>query len=108
MNFRTMIKTYFKTAWRNLFRNKTTTLISLSGLSVAMAAFAFIALWVQNELSFDDYHKNAKDIFLVEMKYVHANEANPITPLPLAELLKKSPDLEFAARIGRWPGARFL
>jgi len=99
-----MSKIYFLTAWRNIFRNKTTTLINLFGLSVALAAFVFIALWVQNELSFDDYHKNAKDVFLVQREYIHGNEASPITPLPLADALKKNRDVEFVARMGRWPG----
>jgi putative ABC transport system permease protein len=99
-----MLKTYFKTAWRNIFRNKTTTLINLFGLSVAFAAFIFIALWVKNELSFDGYHKNAKDVFLVQREYIPSKEASPITPLPLADALKQNRAVEFVARMGRWPG----
>lgn len=53
-----MSPTYIRTAWRNIWRNKTTTLINLSGLCVALATFVFIALWVQNELSYDSYHKS--------------------------------------------------
>ena len=99
-----MIKNYFKTAWRNILRNKATTLINLFGLSVALVAFIFIALWVQNEMSFDDYHKDAKDIYLVQVKYNEADEANPLTPLPLADVLEKSSDVEYVARMGWWPG----
>lgn len=55
-----MFKNYLKTAWRNIFRNKTTTLINLFGFSFALVAFIFIALWVQNEISFDGFHKSAK------------------------------------------------
>lgn len=99
-----MLKIYFKTAWRNIFRNGTTTLINLFGLSVSLAAFIFIALWIQNELSYDDYHKNAKDIFLVQRKYLSIGDANPISPLPLADALRKDRDVQFAARMGRWPG----
>ena len=89
-----MLKTYFKTAWRNKFRNKTTTLINLLGLSVALAVFVFIALWVQNELSFDHYHQNAKDIFLVQQEYIKTSSASPITPLPLGDALRKDRDVE--------------
>lgn len=99
-----MLKTYFKTAWRNVFRDKTTTLINLFGLSVAFAAFIFIALWVKNELSFDDYHKDAKDVFLVQREYIPRKEASPITPVPLADALRKDRSVEFVARMGRWPG----
>ncbi|HUB59900.1 MAG TPA: ABC transporter permease [Puia sp.] len=99
-----MLTTYFKTAWRNLFRNRTTTLINLFGLSVALTAFVFIAIWVMNELTYDGFHKNAKDIFLVQMKFTPTGEASPITPLPLGETLRQNPDLDFVATMGRWSG----
>jgi ABC-type antimicrobial peptide transport system permease subunit len=98
-----MYRNYFKTAWRNIFRNKTTTLINLFGLSVALVAFIFIALWVQNELTFDDYHKNAQDIYLVEMKFGSTN-ANTLTPLPAGNVLRKSSDAEQVARMSWWSG----
>ena len=99
-----MFKNYFKTAWRNINRNKTTTLINLFGLSVALVAFIFIALWVQNELSFDSYHKNAKDIYLVQMKFNMTDEGSPLTPLPVADMLKKNPDVKYVARMAWWAG----
>nr|MDQ6903256.1 ABC transporter permease [Bacteroidota bacterium] len=99
-----MFKNYFKSGWRNLTRNKTTTLINLFGLSVALVAFIFIALWVQNEMSFDDYHKNAKDIYLVGMKFNIDDEASPLTSLPVADALKKDPDVVNVARVVGWYG----
>lgn len=99
-----MFKNYFKTAWRNIIRNKTITLINLFGLSVALVAFIFIALWVQNELSFDDYHKDAKDIYLVQMKFNTADEANPLTSFPVANTLKKESSVIDVARMGWWAG----
>jgi len=98
-----MIKNYFKTAWRNIIRNKATTLINLFGLSITLVAFIFISLWVQNELSFDNYHKDAKDIYLVQMKF-NIDEPNPLTSLPVAEVLKKERDVAYVARMGRWAG----
>jgi putative ABC transport system permease protein len=83
-----MLKNYFKTAWRNIIRNKTVTLINLFGLSVALVAFIFIALWVQNELSFDNYHNNAKDIYLVQIKNDPSNWYGGITAFPVADALK--------------------
>ena len=99
-----MFKNYFKTAWRNIIRNKTTTLINLFGLSVALVAFIFIALWVQNELNFDSYHKDEKDIYLVQMKFNGSENANPITPLPVADVLKKESSVAYVARMGWWAG----
>lgn len=102
-----MFKNYFKTSWRNIVRNKKTTLINLFGISVALVAFIFIALWVQNELSFDDYYKDSKDIYLIQMKFNTGGEASPLTSLPVAEALKRNRFVEYAARMGRWPGIVF-
>src|SRR5215467_9193021 len=99
-----MFKNYLKTAIRNIFRNKVVTMINLFGLSVALVAFIFIALWVQNELSFDSYHKDAKDIYLTQIKFKPGNELNSLTFLPVADVLKKNRDVEYVARMGRWPG----
>ncbi|MEO6252369.1 MAG: ABC transporter permease [Ferruginibacter sp.] len=61
-----MIKHYFKTAWRNLFRQKFTSIINIAGLSIGMAAAVLIFLWVKNEFGFDNYHKDADDIYRVK------------------------------------------
>src|SRR5689334_794006 len=99
-----MLINYLKSGWRNIIRNKTTTLINLFGLSVALVAFIFIALWVQNELSFDSYHKNAKDIYLVEMKFNFDAEASRITSMPVANALKTDPAVQHVARMTRCMG----
>src|SRR6185436_8088668 len=53
-----MIKNYFKTAWRNLVKNKGYSLINIGGLAVGMTVAMLIGLWIYDELSFDKYHKN--------------------------------------------------
>ena len=60
-----MIKNYFKTAWRNLWKNKTFSLINIAGLSIGMAACLLILQYVSFELSFDQFNKNASDIYRV-------------------------------------------
>ena len=45
-----MIKNYFKIAWRNLFKNKGTSLINIGGLAVGMAVATLIGLWIWDEL----------------------------------------------------------
>ncbi|HXB35199.1 MAG TPA: FtsX-like permease family protein [Puia sp.] len=98
-----MFKNHFKTAWRNIFRNKTATLINLFGLSVSLVAFIFIALWVQNELSFDSYHKAAKDIYLVQTLYGTEKEASTLTALPVADAVNK---ISGTAKIARMAPSR--
>jgi len=53
-----MIKNYFKIAWRNLIKNRTSSFINIGGLAVGMAVAMMIGLWIWDELSFDKYHRN--------------------------------------------------
>src|SRR5262245_43647540 len=51
-----MIKNYFKTAWRNLWKNKVYSSINVIGLSIGMAVCIAILLFVFYERSFDKFH----------------------------------------------------
>ncbi|MGB5008643.1 MAG: ABC transporter permease [Ferruginibacter sp.] len=61
-----MINHYFKTAWRNLFRQRSNSIINIAGLSIGMSAAVLIFLWVKNEFGFDNYHKDADNIYRVK------------------------------------------
>src|SRR5215831_13012199 len=58
-----MLKHYLRIAWQSLFRQKLNSLINISGLSIGMAASVLIFMWVNNELNFDGYHNDSKDIY---------------------------------------------
>ncbi|MBO3697456.1 ABC transporter permease [Roseivirga sp. E12] len=60
-----MVGTYFKTAIRNLVKRKFVTLINLTGLSISLALFIMIGLYIQFETSFDSFHKNKDNIYLL-------------------------------------------
>jgi putative ABC transport system permease protein len=60
-----MFKNYFKTAWRNLTKNKTFSLINIAGLAIGMAACLLILQYVSFELSYDQFNKNADDLYRV-------------------------------------------
>jgi putative ABC transport system permease protein len=62
-----MLKNYIKTAWRNLLKNKFYSLINIAGLTVGLAIGILILLWVQDELSFDTFHKNTANIYRMEL-----------------------------------------
>ena len=57
-----MIKNYIKIAWRNLIKNKFYSIINIAGLTMGLVIGMLILLWVQDELSFDSFHKNGKNI----------------------------------------------
>ncbi|MCF0075700.1 ABC transporter permease [Dyadobacter sp. CY261] len=62
---RDMLKTYFKLAYRNILKNKAYSVINISGLAIGLASSILILLWVQNELSYDKFHKNADRIYRI-------------------------------------------
>ena len=53
-----MFKSYFKIGWRNLLKTKGYSLINIGGLALGMGVAIVIALWVHDELSFNQYHDN--------------------------------------------------
>ena len=63
-----MLKNYFKIAWRNISRNKVTGFINIAGLSIGMTCVILILFFIQNELSFDKFHKDADRVFQVTLK----------------------------------------
>lgn len=58
-----MLRNYFKIAWRNLLKNKAFSFLNISGLAIGMASALLIFLWVQNEVSYDQFHKNKDYIY---------------------------------------------
>ena len=58
-----MFRNYFKTALRNVVRHKTFATINIAGLAIGMACSIFILLWVESEISYDKFHKNAGTIY---------------------------------------------
>jgi len=57
-----MLKNYIKIAWRNLLKGKAYSAINILGLSIGMAVALLIGLWIWDELTFDQYHKNHKQL----------------------------------------------
>ncbi|MEN0055866.1 MAG: ABC transporter permease [Mucilaginibacter sp.] len=60
-----MIKIYFKTAFRSLVKNRFYTAINIVGLTAGMTVGLLIFIWVQNELSYDSFHRNSPNIYKV-------------------------------------------
>ena len=64
-----MFKNYFKLTVRNLIKNRLFTTINILGLSVGMACFLLISLWIQDELSHDQFHINKDNLYLLTIKH---------------------------------------
>ncbi|HAS43761.1 MAG TPA: hypothetical protein DCS93_24985 [Microscillaceae bacterium] len=58
-----MIKNYFKVALRNLWKNKLLTFLNIFGLTVGIICTLLLYLYVQYELNYDNFHKDAPQVY---------------------------------------------
>lgn len=63
-----MIRTFFKTAFRSLWKTKGYSFLNISGLAVGITAAALIFLWVESVVTRNDHFPNKKDIYIVKSK----------------------------------------
>lgn len=63
-----MFRNYFKTALRNLSRNKVYAFINIAGLAIGLACAILIILYVKDEVSFDRFHNNGPRLYRIVSK----------------------------------------
>ena len=98
-----MLKNYFRVAIRFLLRNKTYTLINISGLAIGMTACILIFLYVQDDLSYDRFHSKADSIWRVlsiDSALGVSSQMVGITIPPVgAEMVKQFPEVVNTVRL---------
>ncbi len=97
-----MIRNYIKIAWRNLLRNKVSSIINISGLAIGLACVLLIGMYVKDELSYDRFFKDANRIFRVNIDGKMGNEQFTVghTPPPAGvALVNNFPEIESYTRI---------
>lgn len=100
-----MLKNYLKIAFRNLLRNKAFSFINILGLAIGMASAILILLWIQNEMSYDQFHAKKDRIYEA---WNRANFSGKLqcwntTPKILSKALSNDiPEVEEATRVN-WP-----
>ncbi len=60
-----MLKNYLKIALRNILKQKMYSVINISGLALGMAAAFLILIWINDEISFDNFHENGDNIYRI-------------------------------------------
>jgi putative ABC transport system permease protein len=99
-----MFENYFKTAIRFLKQNKLFAGINMFGLSISLAASFIILLYVINELSYDQCHKNKERVYRVLNFYPDTKSTGTGAPYVLGSALKeKFPQIEKVVRIMTLP-----
>lgn len=98
-----MYKNYFKTAFRNLWRNKGYSLLNISGLAIGIACAGFIFLWVKDELSFDRFNTKIDQLYYIRenQKYATYTATFGSTPAPMAPVMQQEiPGIANTCRMG--------
>jgi len=103
-----MLKNYFKTALRNLLRNKAFSFINIFGLSIGISTCALIAIYVLDENSYDKHHADGQRVYRIATET--KGEKWVATAATYAAGLKKDfPEVEQVTRLLRMPGVdKFL
>jgi len=68
-----MLRNYFKSAYRNLIRNKDYAIINIAGLAIGIAVCMMIFIIIQFHTGFDNFHPKKDRIYRVLTEYHHAD-----------------------------------
>jgi len=102
-----MIRNYFKTAFRNLWKNKTSSVINIFGLTIGLCSCLLIGLYIQHELSYDSFQAKGDRIVRTIMAYKFDGGAEMkkgnFTSARVAPRFKQVfPEIESATRMVRY------
>ena len=83
---------FFKIITRSVKRNPLFTTINITGLIIGFVCVVFIAFWIKNELSYDQFHENTDQVYRVHRYFYDANGTEnlhlPYVAPPIGPLLK--------------------
>ncbi|HTE09648.1 MAG TPA: ABC transporter permease [Chitinophagaceae bacterium] len=102
-----MLKSYLKLAWRNLIKNKVSSVINIGGLIVGLSTSILIMLMIVDEFSYDSFHENLSNIYLLEKNQQNTDGVNTgsSTAGPMAAALRgEMPETKYAARVAGFGG----
>ncbi len=78
-----MIRHFFQIAWRNLLKRKFYSFINIAGLAIGMACCVLITLYIQHELSYDQYHTKRDRTYRVLQAFRNVQNGETLTaPTP--------------------------
>jgi putative ABC transport system permease protein len=102
-----MIRNYLKTAFRNLWKNKTSSFINVFGLAIGLCSCMLIGLYILHELNYDDFEKKGDRIARVMMEYKFGGgtefKKGNFTSARVAPVFKLTfPEIESAVRMAKY------
>jgi len=101
-----MVRNFFIIAWRNLLRKKSFSFINITGLAIGMAAATLILLWIQHEVSYDNFQEKKDRLYQVWNRYTTDGKTGcwNNTPKPMALAISNDyPEVEKTTRVSFLP-----
>ncbi|MEO7990040.1 MAG: ABC transporter permease [Chryseolinea sp.] len=102
-----MLQNYLKIALRTMLRNKSYSVINILGLSIGVACCLMLALYIQDEWSYDQHHKDLANIYRIDSHFQAEKGLDNLgtTSPPIAFAMRDEiPEIETAARMVNPPG----
>jgi putative ABC transport system permease protein len=90
------MKRFLTGMFRNMKRNLLFSVINLSGLILGFVCIIIIALWIKNELSYDNFHRNSQDIYRVHRYFYDPNGAENLHLPYVAPIIAPLMEKEFS------------
>ncbi len=88
-----MFKNYFKTSFRNLWKNRTYSFLNIFGLAVGIACAGLIFLWAEDEVNFDKFNVKKDRLYYVRVNqkydayvFTHGSTPGVLAPAMQAEI----------------------
>jgi putative ABC transport system permease protein len=96
-----MLKNYLKIALRNLLKYKGHSLINIVGLATGLASCILIVFYIQHELSYDRFFRNADKVHRVTMSLTVDGKLDRSASIefPIAPLLRQFPEVREVSRL---------
>lgn len=96
---------YFRTGARAIRRNKSFSTINIVGLALGMLCFLLIMAWVRNELSFDRFHENRENLYMILSRAPEGRSWSTTTYALPPVLGAEYPEVVDFARVWPWHGS---
>jgi putative ABC transport system permease protein len=103
-----MIRNFLKVSFRNLIKNPSYSLINIAGLTIGLSSFLFISLFVLDELNYDSFQGDVKQVYRMDFMGVinGSNFDTSLASAPAAEtMINEYPEVINATRLrntGSW------
>jgi putative ABC transport system permease protein len=100
--FNHMFLQSLKTGFRILIRERIYSILNIIGLSVGITVALIIFLYLQDDLTYDRYHRNAKNIYRVNSIYNSSGKENKFAMAPTSfgpRIMEEFPEVKSYTRL---------